>query len=611
MKAYALLFSFAVPAVASADYIWAALEPSSKTVVIGLQDWPGQRALNLKERIPLVKAWTAPNRPITLKTDDTFLKGPVEGDRVAVGLDYGAIDRKSQGRGLFWLEYYAKAALTPEASQAKLGLPVELFAKVDGQGRTVVTVLHDGKPAAKAAIVADTGDKEKPFNGETGADGTITLPAISGPLAVRAFIRIEGAGTHDGKPYDFRKQYGSLTVTSLGNAYALLERASLARQTMPKDVKEVTGTVEYVREGKSVKAPFSFKPGAKATVDSSAGEEAAQQVASLFNHRQSVPFADGNGKYALKVLAEDEAGTLISVGDEHGSTMRVRGDELVEVNRIMHGNRFVISTLENIRTDVGKSLPKTYAVSYFDPKTGALTKAQYFTDAYTQVNGVWLPLAREIKTAQGGKISTVHLRFSDLKVVREEAFSKLLSASFGDNHEVVSRTPFIEAVLGEKLTKPQLLLHLRQRELVHRALDGVLSSAAVPYGDAQKEVLALLDKDIAALESTAPSAGEARPLTKEFLQAIEASRAEGPYFALGVFHVYYGGITNGGRHIGAMMAKQVGVEPSYYLKSDGYREYLAKVNLISDPIARSEMIRGGQAAYRYIIASNREPEFGK
>lgn len=121
-------------------------------------------------------------------------------------------------------------------------------------------------------------------------------------------------------------------------AYTLLERASLARQTMPRDVREVTGTVEFLSAGRSFKAPFVFRPGAKATIDKTGlslvdGETVESQVASLFSHRQGVPFADGNGKYPLRVAAEDASGTLIDVGDGQGSTMRVRGDELVEVDR--------------------------------------------------------------------------------------------------------------------------------------------------------------------------------------------------------------------------------------------------------------------------------------
>lgn len=206
-------------------------------------------------------------------------------------------------------------------------------------------------------------------------------------------------------------------------AYGLLEKASLHRMTMPKDVKEITGTVEFVKDGKSIKAPFVFKPGTRATLDKSkldtvTGAEVEAQVASLFNHRQSVPFANGNGKYDLKVVSEDETGTLISIGDGNDSTMRVKNDEIVEVSRLMHGNRFTITTLDTIEVAGGKSLPKIYTVSYFNPQTKALLKAQFFTDAYTEVNGAWIPLTREIKTAEDGKIATVQLRFSDLKVAR-------------------------------------------------------------------------------------------------------------------------------------------------------------------------------------------------
>lgn len=206
-------------------------------------------------------------------------------------------------------------------------------------------------------------------------------------------------------------------------AYGLLEKASLHRMTMPKDVKEITGTVEFVKEGKSIKAPFAFKPGTRATLDKSKletviGAEVEAQVASLFNHRQSVPFANGNGKYDLKVVSEDETGTLISISDGNDSTMKVKDDEIVEVSRLMHGNRFTITTLETTEVAGGKSLPKIYTVSYFNPQTKALLKVQFFTDAYTEVNGAWIPLTREIKTAEDGKIATVQLKFSDLKVAR-------------------------------------------------------------------------------------------------------------------------------------------------------------------------------------------------
>jgi len=122
-------------------------------------------------------------------------------------------------------------------------------------------------------------------------------------------------------------------------------------------------------------------------------------------------------------------------------------------------------------------------------------------------------------------------------------------------------------------------------------------------------VLVFLFTDLITLGSGWPTEAQARPLTAAFLQEIRESEKKGPYFALGVQHIYYGGITNGGRIIGQTIAEDLHFTPTYYLKSDGYQDYLPKVNQISDPAARAEMIRGGQEAYKYIIASSNEDVF--
>lgn len=409
------LAALSLTTAASADYIWATLDPATKTVAVGLQEVPSQTPLSLGERVPLVKAWTKDKKAVVLKGEATWLKGTVADEQVAAGLDYGVIDRRAQGRGLFWLEYYAKAALTPAASGTKLGLPVELSVAADATGRLTLTVLHEGKPAAKASVVAETGKEGEPFKGTTGEDGTLVLPTLAGPLAVRALVQIDGKGTEGGKAYDFRRRYGSLTVNAVSGA---------------------------------AKAP-------------------------------------------------------------------------------------------------------------------------------------------------------------------EKPFSRLLSESFGDNHTVVSHSGFIETIRGGKLTKAHLVDHLQQRALVHDALAKILDGApGVPYGDGQRDVLKLLRADLDGLGAGWPEPAKAWPITTAFLEEIEESRAKGPFFALGILHVYYGGITNGGRDIGAMIADQTKFSPTYYLKSDGYRPYLKVLNeTVSDPAARAETIRGGQAAYRYIIAINDDPRF--
>lgn len=178
-----VLAAFAVPALAPAHFLWASLDPAAKTVAIGLTENPEESAVFLAERIPLVKAWGVPAKPLKLEEDGTWLKAPFKGDVAGVSLNYSVLDKRDQNRGLFWLYYYAKAALTPEASQTKVGIAVELSV-VMKDGKPVVTVLHNGKPAEKASVVAVIPGKEETFKGETAADGTITLPEISGSVIV-------------------------------------------------------------------------------------------------------------------------------------------------------------------------------------------------------------------------------------------------------------------------------------------------------------------------------------------------------------------------------------------------------------------------------------------
>jgi hypothetical protein len=193
----------------------------------------------------------------------------------------------------------------------------------------------------------------------------------------------------------------------------------------------------------------------------------------------------------------------------------------------------------------------------------------------------------------------------------EKPLTLLLRESYGANHEVVGNAAFNKTLFSGMLSRPQLEAHLQQRALVHNELHRILNGAGpeVPYGVDQKQVLVLLFDDLIAMGSGWPTEAQARPLTRDFLQEIRNSEKRGPFFALGVQHVYYGGITNGGRRIGQKIGDTLGFTPAYYTKSDGYQPYLAEVNKITAPEARKEMIRGGQAAYRYIIASSNDGIF--
>lgn len=194
-------------------------------------------------------------------------------------------------------------------------------------------------------------------------------------------------------------------------------------------------------------------------------------------------------------------------------------------------------------------------------------------------------------------------------------FTRVLREAYGDKHEVVSNAAFNKTLFEGALTKPMLEVHLQQRALIHDAVHRILTAAdpgekTLPYGPEQKKLLTLLRADLTDMGSGWPTDAEARPATKAFLAELRASEAKGPYFALGVHHVYYGGTTNGGRSIGQKIADTLQISPTYYRDSDGYADYVARVNAtVTDTAARAEMIRGGQAAYAYIIASMNEDVF--
>lgn len=213
-----------------------------------------------------------------------------------------------------------------------------------------------------------------------------------------------------------------------------------------------------------------------------------------------------------------------------------------------------------------------------------------------------------VATASAASITNVALKTA----APDKPFRQVLRAAFANNHDVVGNAAFNNTLFAGKLTRAQLETHLQQRALIHNETHRILNgseSVRSLYGPVQKNVLVLLFDDLINMGSGWPTEAQAHPLTKAFLSEIRDSEKRGPYFALGVWHIYYGGITNGGRMIGEKMGETVHITPTYYEKSDGYPDYLTQVDTITDPAAQAEMIRGGQAAYRYIIAISNDPMF--
>jgi Protein of unknown function (DUF3386) len=177
-----------------------------------------------------------------------------------------------------------------------------------------------------------------------------------------------------------------------------------------------TGTLDYTPKiVLEVKVP---------TLSEAQQKELEGEVGSLLMHRRGGDFAKGDGKHPITFGPDDgnPIGRLVYLNDEMQSSYRVRDRQVVQVNRTMKGERFTINVLETTATPEGKFLPRQFTVTYFDT-TGAVKRAQAYTDTYTQVGGVWLPTSRRVITSEHGQTSVrmTELRQPKLKAASAQA----------------------------------------------------------------------------------------------------------------------------------------------------------------------------------------------
>jgi hypothetical protein len=123
-------------------------------------------------------------------------------------------------------------------------------------------------------------------------------------------------------------------------------------------------------------------------------------------------------------FADDEAhhplGRLIRINDDAlmGSHYRIRDDVITEVHRKLENLRFTITVTEVHRTAEGKTLPKAYTVSYWDAKTGGLTRTNAAVDEWTRVGRWDLPTRLlSFESTDDNRRNVREIRFSKLKLL--------------------------------------------------------------------------------------------------------------------------------------------------------------------------------------------------
>ncbi len=245
------------------------------------------------------------------------------------------------------------------------------------------------------------------------------------PFSDHQLLCVGGASMATGK----RKEIDVIDVSSSPSkaisltAPKLLHRARKARAAwkhfpgFSADVRvNVDGQIQYgtVQIGADRKVELS---------DPTLGENSQLQrtLKSLVDHRlrgeesaQGALFVDEDVDHPL--------GRLIRLSDSEiaGSTCRVKGDAIYQINRETRGGRFTISVFSVHRNKEGRTLPESYSVSSWD-KTGALNSNSTVRAEWTRVGSFDLPASRTIVTAKKDSLSNVRFEFSNHQLTQPPA----------------------------------------------------------------------------------------------------------------------------------------------------------------------------------------------
>jgi hypothetical protein len=166
------------------------------------------------------------------------------------------------------------------------------------------------------------------------------------------------------------------------------------------------GTVQVDEKGKVTISdlPEEMSAWAKNVLTSTVGH----RLSTKEEAKTPCTFADDDANHPL--------GRLIHVlNDDTGSSFRIRDQQMMMVNRKMGDTRFSITMLENVRNEEGRYLPRTFAVHYWDAKTGDLKKSESHYQSWVRQQGIDLPSLVRVLTADKG-VDTREIALSHFKL---------------------------------------------------------------------------------------------------------------------------------------------------------------------------------------------------
>lgn len=354
--------------------------------------------------------------------DAYLIEVPGEGRRTVIGTcPYGVVQRGKAEP--FLLIYHAKAEVVAGSIVAPVGdsvatklMPLEIVRESStdtqpGQYR----VLWQGKPLADAeVVVVPPGDDAKTAERKTDKDGLFDLGfSKPGVYGLRARHVEAKKGEHDGKEYKEVRHYATFVVNAQGGklrdlsektqeepakadpaASKLLAEARAAR-ALWKDFPGFSADIEVNFDGKTAKGKVHVSPEGKVKLEGLDKDHETwtrRELGSIVGHRlDSGSPRDTPCAFTDDVMNHPLGRSIRVLNDELHSGYRIRGKEIVVVNRAMKDRRFTITVLESITNAEGKYLTTSFVVDYWNLESGELLRSDAFSQTWTRLGKFDLP----------------------------------------------------------------------------------------------------------------------------------------------------------------------------------------------------------------------------
>jgi Protein of unknown function (DUF3386) len=148
----------------------------------------------------------------------------------------------------------------------------------------------------------------------------------------------------------------------------------------------------------------------------------AHELGSLAGHRFHRSYEDADGRHRKRVHDEDgnPHGRLVTIEDAMDSSYRIGGGRINEITRTHGGSRFTIAIQQRADAPDGRAVSTAFTVCHWDAESGALLRADAYSDTHVELDGVLLPGRRRVATASSSGLTVREIELSGHELLAGE-----------------------------------------------------------------------------------------------------------------------------------------------------------------------------------------------